>query len=65
MYQTIQSTIKTQGYEPHKNSIANTIIQLKQLGYTKNEIFDTLNETYRGFEPLLVFIAKYINSVSF
>lgn len=65
MYQSIQSTIKTQGYEPHKNSIVKTVIQFKQMGYSKNEILETLNTTYNGCEPLLVFIDKYVNSVSF
>lgn len=60
MYQSIASTIKTQGYEPHKRSINNTIIQFKQLGYTKNETLETLLNTYKGFEVLENFIKSHI-----
>lgn len=63
MYQSIESTIKTQGYEPHKNSINNTIIQFKQLGYTKGEILETLLTTYKGFEVLENFIKSHIEKM--
>lgn len=63
MYQSIESTIKTQGYEPHKDSIIYTIIQFKQLGYTKNETLETLLNTYNGFDILIDFIKKHINTI--
>lgn len=63
MYQSIASTIKTQGYEPHKKSINNTIIQFKQLGYTKEETLETLLDTYKGFDVLTDFIKKHINTM--
>jgi DNA-binding transcriptional regulator YhcF (GntR family) len=63
MYQTIQSTIKTQGYEPHKKSINNTIIQFKQLGYSKSEILETLLNTYKGFDVLENFIKCHIEKI--
>lgn len=63
MYQTIESTIKTQGYEPHKKSISSTILQFKQLGYSKSETLETLLDTYKGFDILIDFINKHINTI--
>ena len=63
MYQSIKSTIRMQGYEPHKKSINNSIVQFKQLGYTKNETLETLLNTYNGFDILIDFINKHINTI--
>lgn len=60
MYQSIESTIKTQGYEPHKLSINKTAIMFKQLGYTKGEALETLLQTYKGFEVLETFIKNHV-----
>jgi len=63
MYASIESTINTQGYEPHKSSIVKTVIMFKQLNYSKGEILETLLTTYKGFEVLESFIKSYVNKV--